>query len=138
MQADFLDAHDRHWDDAERLFKDQRWANADHLNGMSTECGLKRLMLAFGMPFDSAKDRPDIEGDRKHADKIWTRFESYRSGHHKGAGFVLSTGNPFSNWEVSQRYAHQNHFDEAWTKAHQAGANQVRQLVQKAILEGLI
>ena len=67
MQADFLDAHDRHWDDAGRLFAAQRWANADHLYGMAAECGLKRLMLAFGMPFDSVGDRPANQPDRVHA-----------------------------------------------------------------------
>ncbi len=43
MQADFLDAHERHWQDAELLLTNQRLANADHLYGMSAECGLKRL-----------------------------------------------------------------------------------------------
>jgi hypothetical protein len=52
MQADFLDAHERHWQDAELLLTNQRLANADHLYGMSAECGLKRLMLAFGMTYD--------------------------------------------------------------------------------------
>lgn len=50
MNPDFLDAHDRHWNDAEYLFAALRWANADHLYGLSAECGLKRLMIAFGMP----------------------------------------------------------------------------------------
>ncbi|WHF34964.1 hypothetical protein [Aeromonas salmonicida] len=47
MQADFLDAHARHWDDAESLLQAQRWANADHLYGMAAECGLKQLMRVF-------------------------------------------------------------------------------------------
>ena len=32
MKADFLDAHNRHWKDAELLFNAKRWANADHLS----------------------------------------------------------------------------------------------------------
>lgn len=136
MRADFLNAHERHWEDAELLLAAQRWANADHLYGMAAECGLKRLMMAFGMKFDSDKDMPEDKKDRKHADCIWARFESYRCGHHRGAGFVLPTGNPFADWDVSQRYAHQNHFDAARVTTHQAGANIVRRLVKKAILEG--
>jgi hypothetical protein len=58
MNTDFYDAHQRHWDDAELLYEKQRWANADHLYGMAAECGLKQLMLAFGMTFDSGKNRP--------------------------------------------------------------------------------
>lgn len=138
MPADFLDAHKRHWDDAERLLDSKRWANADHLYGMAAECGLKKLMLAFGMTFDAAKDRPADVSDRKHIDAIWTRFESYRSGHHKGVRFALPTENPFVDWAVSQRYAPQNHFDVVRVIAHQAGANLVRQLVNKAVLEGVV
>ena len=138
MQVDFQDAHERHWEDAERLLAVQRWANADHLYGMAAECGLKRLMLAFGMLSDPANDMPADKRDRKHADGVWARFESYRSGHHRGAGFVLPTGNPFADWEVSQRYAHQRNFDAARATAHKAGARLVCQLVKKAVLEGLI
>lgn len=138
MQADFLDAHGRHWDDAERLFQDRRWANADHLFGMAAECGLKRLMLAFGMLYDTARDRPSQRADRQHANDIWARFESYRCGHHQGAGYALTTPNPFVDWDVAQRYAHQSNFGQARAQAHQAGANLVRNLIQKAKREGLI
>lgn len=138
MQADFLDAHERHWADAERLFQAQRWANADHLYGIAAECGLKQLMRAFGMPFDTARDRPSSTSDQVHADRIWVRFESYRCGHHQGAGYVLTGSNPFSNWSASQRYAHQSHFDQARAQAHQSGADVVRELIKKARKEGLI
>nr|VFK54807.1 MAG: hypothetical protein BECKTUN1418F_GA0071002_105616 [Candidatus Kentron sp. TUN]VFK55380.1 MAG: hypothetical protein BECKTUN1418D_GA0071000_103118 [Candidatus Kentron sp. TUN]VFK60455.1 MAG: hypothetical protein BECKTUN1418E_GA0071001_105815 [Candidatus Kentron sp. TUN] len=47
MNADFFDAHNRHWQDWEQLFASERWANADHLYGMAAECGLKCLMQAF-------------------------------------------------------------------------------------------
>lgn len=138
MQADFLDAHERHWSDAECLFQGQRWANADHLYGLAAECGLKRLMLAFGMPFDVIKDMPARKKDQKHADGIWARFESYRCGHHRGASYVLPPVNPFDGWNVSQRYAHQSNFDQARTESHQAGAKLVGDLVKKAQREGLI
>jgi hypothetical protein len=138
MQADFLDAHERHWSDAERLLHARRWANADHLFGMAAECGLKRLMLAFGMPFDATKDWPANKQDRTHANGIWARFESYRSGHAQGAGYVLSASNPFSSWDVSDRYAHQSNFDQARAQGHQTGAQTVRSLIAKAQREGLL
>lgn len=138
MQADFLDAHQRHWDDAERLFQVQRWANADHLYGFAAECGLKRLMLAFGMPYDTAKDRPDKLQDRSHADGVWARFESYRSGSLLGAGYAAPIpGNPFSKWNASQRYAHHSNFDQARANGHRNGADAVRTLVLKAQHQGL-
>jgi hypothetical protein len=138
MQADFLDAHERHWDDAERLLQAQRWANADHLYGMAAECGLKRLMLAFGMHYDAAKDRPCQQHDRVHANGIWARFDSYRNGHAQGAGYALSPSNTFANWDVADRYAHQSNFDQARAQGHQIGAQAVRILIAKAQYEGLI
>lgn len=44
LGTDFVDAHERHWRDAELLWQHQRWANADQLYGLSAECGLKALM----------------------------------------------------------------------------------------------
>ena len=138
MQADFLDAHERHWSDAECLFQGQRWANADHLYGMAAECGLKRLMHAFGMPYDTARDRPAQQDDRVHANSAWARFESYRSGHAQGTSYALSRGHPFANWDVSDRYAHQSCFDQARAQGHQVGAQAVRSLITKAQYEGLL
>lgn len=138
MNTDFLNAHERHLDDAGRLYSDQRWANADHLYGMSAECGLKRLMLAFGMPFDVVADRPQDRDDRKHADAIWMRYESYRSGHHLGASYGLGTQNPFLNWDVAQRYANQVHFDAARVNPHRQAAELVNELVIKALMDGLL
>jgi hypothetical protein len=138
MNADFHDAHHRHWDDAGQLFAKDRWANADHLYGFAAECGLKCLMLIFGMSFDTVEDRPSNKDDRVHVDKVWVRYESYRSGHHSGTNYPLPTTNPFSNWDASQRYAHQSDFGEPLASSHRDGANQVRKLIKKAQLEGII
>lgn len=138
MNTDFIDAMDRHWQDAELLLGNERWANADHLYGFAAESGLKGLMLAFGMQFNATKGMPTEQKDQKHADVIWVRYESYRSGHHKGADYLLPTENPFDNWKASDRYASQNEFNHDHTKPHQRGAELVRQLVKKAKLEGLL
>ena len=136
MNADFRDAHERHWDDAEMLYNSSRWANADHLYGMAAECGLKCLMLAFGMPVNPhGVPNPN---DRKHANAIWSRYESYRCGHPRGAHYALPAANPFSNWDVNQRYANRSNFDQARAQSHQTGANTVRNLVYTAIRDGLI
>jgi hypothetical protein len=138
MSADFFDAHERHHQDAELLFNEQRWANADHLYGMAAECGLKRIMEAFGMQLDPTTRSPTQRKDWEHADGAWTRFESYRSGHHQGAGYALPATNPFNDWHVSQRYAHRSHFGAISAQSHQVGAKLVAALIKKAQLEGLI
>ena len=138
MKADYFDAHERHWDDAETLFDLERWANADHLYGLAAECGLKRLMLAFGMPFDAKSNTPEKREDRVHADGIWPRYESYRSGHPQGVRFGLPTASPFDDWHVSQRYAHQTGFDEDRAKHHRQGAGLVNRLMIDALVEGML
>ncbi len=132
MISDFLDAHHRHWEDAEFLHGDSRWANADHLYGMAAECGLKRLMQVFGMPID-AMGRPSNKDDRRHVTDIWTRYETYRSGHGQ-AGYSLPN-NPFVDWDVSQRYARRSEFDQARMDAHRQGAQIVRNLLSRVELE---
>lgn len=138
MQADFLDAHERHWHDAERLFAEGRYANADHLYGMAAECGLKRLMVKFGMAVQPATESPTDSKDRKHVNIIWARFESYRSGKVEGVDYGLPTPNPFDNWDASDRYAHQSNFSQAGVQIHQAGAAAICELIKKAQRAGLL
>jgi len=83
--ADFVDAHRRHWQDAELLFDQSRWANADQLYGFSAECGLKAMMQALGMSVD-AGGRPTDEKHRKHVQDLWPIFKSFvngRNGSHR-------------------------------------------------------
>lgn len=75
--ADFLDAMDRHWRDAELLRRKERLANADHLYGLSAECGLKAIMQRLGM--EMKNNVPRFRDDRKHINGLWDRYESYRS-----------------------------------------------------------
>ncbi len=143
MKADFLDAHERHWHDAELLFMAERSANADHLYGLAAECGLKRLMIAFGMPVDTTTGSPDDHSDRVHVmesrrpGNAWERYESYRSG--MGASsYVLPEANPFSDWEISQRYGHQSNFTHQCVELHRIGAKMVHDLIVRAIREGRV
>ena len=138
MKVDFLNAHERHWSDAEKLFAEGRYANADHLYGMSAECGLKQLMVSFGMEVDPALGSPMDRRDWKHANNIWARFEGYLSGKPEGAGYGLPSSNPFDNWDVSDRYAHQSNFSLAGVQIHQVGTAAICELIKKAQREGLL
>lgn len=136
MQTDFRDAHERHWEDAELLFEQSRWANADHLYGLAAECGLKRLMIAFGMKV-AAGGGPQLPQDRVHADQVWDRYETYRSGYNR-ATYILPNTNPFADWHIGQRYAHRSDFDQDRAQRHRNGAETVRKLINKAEQEGLL
>lgn len=134
VKTDFLDAFERHWGDAELLFLEERWPNADHLYGVAAECGLKRLMSSFGM---LCNDNGPVDiNDRKHANEIWNRYESYRSG--RGSLEYILPQNPFADWDVSDRYANSSNFNSTSTSKHQSGARIVKDLIKKAQLAGIL
>lgn len=137
-KVDFNDAHDRHWSDAELLYEQQRWANADHLYGMSAECGLKAVMIGLGLPTDD-EGSPAGQKYRTHVNILWPLFLTFAEGH-QGADYaqLLGGDNKFQDWYVAQRYEHREHFDEKLAKAHREGAKQVRHVVDKAKLDGIL
>ena len=138
--ADFLDAMDRHWQDAELLRRNQRLANADHLYGLSAECGLKAIMRKLGMEMEN--NVPRRRCDRQHINRLWDRYESYRSrSHHRmrNARFSLRwQHNPFANWHVSGRYANRDHCAEDRLEEHRSGAKDVKGLVARLEKQGLL
>lgn len=137
MRADLLDAHDRHWKDAETLFSRQRYANADHLYGLAAECALKCLMQKFGMPVDSGY-APQKPKDRVHINEVWGRYEAYRSGKPQGAAYALPSKNPFQCWRIADRYAHQSRFDLSRVNRHRGGAEMACNLIRNAQKAGLL
>jgi hypothetical protein len=90
-------------------------------------------MKQFGMQVKS-DGTPPTE-DRVHIDKTWQRFEAYRSGSGT-SGYVLPAQNPFAGWKISNRYANESNFSLAYVAPHKEGAQIVKSLVRKAILEG--
>lgn len=138
MNTDFLDAHHRHLRDADSLFSASRLANADHLYGMAAECGLKQLMIAFGMETDNTGAPKNRGSDWIHAEKVWTRYETYRSGHIQGVQYGLPPSNPFEDWKAEQRYAQERCFDHARVQPHRTAAHTVRGLVKNAEKAGFI
>nr|WP_197535599.1 hypothetical protein [Pararhodospirillum photometricum] len=85
-----------------------------------------------------AKGSPQNKSDRHHANGLWARFESYREGYGQGAKYALPTPISFDDWDISQRYAHQENFAEERVVRHQEGARAVRTLLKEAQLDGLI
>lgn len=136
-QTDFRDAHERHWKDGERLYQAQRWANADHLYGLSAECGLKAVMVGLGMGTDDQGSPP--KGYKVHVNKLWGQFLTFLQGRPQAqyAG-LLSDMNPFENWSAEQRYAHQKHFTQDMVLAHREATDKVRSVVRRAREDGVV
>ena len=134
MLPDFYNAFHRHLNDADYLYNDSRWPNADQLYAYSAECGLKCIMQLFGMYINPTSGKPSSR-DMVHADGIWHRYEAYRSG--RGVtGYELPQPNPFDNWKINQRYAGCSNITKANVDVHKKGAIFVKRLINKAIIEG--
>ncbi len=134
--ADFLDAHRRHWQDAELLFDEDRWPNADQLYGFSVECALKAMMKSRGMKTD-ASGAPESPRHRKHVQDIWRVFKSFMRGK-QGSWFrsKLPPGEPFADWSHHDRYSASRCFSKKGVEPHRGAARSIRRLVQRARLDG--
>ena len=123
--ADFADAHRRHLEDAYLLFENAHWPNADHLYGLSVECGLKAIMLRLGM--DVAL-RPE---HKKHLPELWLLFEHF-AREHDGSRYVdmLSEHERFADWSINNRYARSCKFQDENVDPHRDAARGVSEVVQ--------
>ncbi len=134
--TDFLDSHRRHLADAETLFGMSRFANADHLYGLSAECGLKRLMEAFGMQLDQTGSPP--KKDRQHIDQLDVRYQAYLTGSPHATNYAYRAATGVAGWSISQRYAPQMGFSKASVAPRRTAAGDIGAMVQRAVVEGLI
>ena len=134
LRVDFLAAYERHRRDAEILFEEERWANADHLYGLAAECGLKYLMKVMGMACDEKGDIVKTQ-DRKHINKISAVYDAYREGR---TALLWEDSALFANWDISDRYAAAEHFQREYVEPHKQGAENISDLFRKARMEGLM
>ncbi|KKZ14132.1 MAG: hypothetical protein TH68_05635 [Candidatus Synechococcus spongiarum 142] len=123
LTEDFLDAMDRHWQDAELLYRKQRLANADHLYGLSAECGLKALLK---------QDGNIIEGRiRRHINKLWEECGSLAGGRAEATSDFNPKANPFHDWRIDGRYAHRREIKGEQLQRHRLGAEQVSIMIER-------
>ena len=134
--ADFVDAHQRHLEDAELLMDHDRWASADQMYGFSAECGLKAVMKVLGMSVDASGKPRELE-HQKHVQDLWPVFSTFATGR-GGARYLnlLPSGEPFSDWSHHNRYAHRRHFEKANVEPHREAARDIRRMVQLARQDG--
>lgn len=138
MKTDFLDAHKRHWEDAESLYGLDRLPNADHLYGFSAECGLKRLMQAFGMPLtDKEPVKPTDTKYKVHVNVLWSHYRTYIQGRN-AKNYILPSFNPFYDWQAAQRYCERACFCPGSVDRHRQAARKIASFIEKAKKEGLL
>lgn len=124
--ADFADAHRRHLEDADLLFDNDRWANADRLYGLSAECGLKAVMVELGLSVD-ARGRPSPKY-REHVHRLWPLFVDFvETAAELWSEFPDEA--PFDDWSPHDRYAHREHFQVGDVEPHRNAAELIRRMV---------
>ena len=134
--VDFVDAHRRHWADAELLFDHERLGNADQLYGFSVECGLKAVMRTLGMPVDQS-GHPTRSEHRRHVMDLWPVFKSLartRRAWHRLKD--LPPGSPFSDWSHHDRYSTRGYHSADSVGRHREAALTIRRMAQRTEQEG--
>ncbi len=133
---DYDDAAQRHWKDANYLLGGTFLPNADQLFGLSAECALKTIMLALGMPMKNNKPENKKHG---HINVFWDEFISFPNTRNQTQyPTFLATNNPFDQWRVDQRYENGSAITMQMVIKHQAAAQQARNCLGQAVLDGLV
>lgn len=133
MSIDFYNAFSRHDADADLLLNKERWANADHHYGLAAECALKAILLQQGI---SSKDGDIAEPKyRQHINKLWDKYQSVMQ---TKKTYVLPMNNPFHDWRIDQRYAHENDITEQTARNHGAAVASLKKIVKEAELDGVL
>jgi hypothetical protein len=120
---------------------ENRLPTSDHLYGLAAECGLKAVMQDLGMTLDD-QGRPDQKEYRVHINKLWDIFISFTQGK-IGANYSSTLisyfkSNPFSTWDVNQRYYHSNFFNATEINKHKVASTCIISILQQAIINGII
>jgi len=140
-QVNFFHAAKRHYNDAELLLNHKREANAGHLYGFASECGIKQLLVVHGLPTnpitgDIIENRPYQY--RVHLDRLINSMNIFLSGRDgaKYLAMIPSIG-CYANWRVDHRYFVDSALPASvadWRKA----AEEVIRMLFQAELDGVI
>lgn len=136
--VDFHHSSIRHFRDAEFLYNGARIPNAGQLYGISAECGLKALLVSFGLQTDTNGDL--LKGDKytKHIEGICNNvaffstdraFQSYIS--------LMPSLGGFRDWTVNHRY-YSDVSIPASTSQWRKAATEVRTMIQTAFINGIL
>jgi hypothetical protein len=149
MKFDFENAAKRHYRDGELLYQNSRWANADQLFGLCAECVLKRMIVGWDPggvdnstgDFSNRKHKKHLEhgvvDQQGNAKDLWVYFSVNFSGR-LAQHYTLPGSNPFSDWQIAQRYVHDNEIDQQRADSHRAAVRQLQRVLQNLLIDRVI
>ncbi|OPY90208.1 MAG: hypothetical protein A4E72_00772 [Syntrophus sp. PtaU1.Bin208] len=139
--VDFQGASSRHFRDAELLMGNKRISNAGHLFGFAAECGIKALLVAYGLETDSSAG--DIMEKRPyryktHVNTLINNVQTFPGSrqYSKYLGMMPNL-KAFSDWNTGHRYWNESAIPlscSGWRDA----AKEVLQMLDQAKLDGVI
>ncbi len=134
MATNYYKAFERHAYDADLLLAKERWANADHLYGLAAECALKAILVQQGITSKNG----DIEDHdyKRHINTLWDKYKAFM--HTKKTYPLPTKENPFDDWSIAQRYAHEDEITEQAVRNHGAAVASLKKIVMKAKLDGVL
>lgn len=128
MPSDFYNSFERHKKDAELLWNSNRWANADHLYGLAAECALKALLLTQGIQISHRKYK-------KHINDLWDQYNRFMQTR---SIYLIPTSNPFSNWNIAQRYENEINISRSNTQNHRNTVIHIAKIIKQAKRDGIL
>lgn len=123
------------FDDAQMLLDQGRLGTSDHLFGLASECALKAILAGLGH-IPNAATRPPRPFDVQ-VDKLWDQYNAVVSGR-PGTIPAVSVSNPFSSWNVADRYEDDSAFDRVRVVRHRDGARGAMVALADAQAQGVV
>lgn len=139
MKTDFKNAYQRHHKDAETLFAQNRYPNADQLYGLAAECAIKAVMVGIAPSLVDNNGDFKNQSDKLHVNLLWSHFGRFIHGrsHSAYCSILPISLNPFQSWSINQRYAHQKHVRKRQVEIHRIAVNQsISKLIAEARANG--
>jgi hypothetical protein len=140
--VDFQGASKRHYQDAELLMTNKRISNAGHLFGFAAECGIKALLVAYGLTTDP-NTGDIIESKkpyryRKHINILINNVQTF-SGSRPYSKYLGMMPNlkSFADWDTGHRYWNEADIPPSHSRWGVA-AKEVTQMLDHAKLDGVI
>jgi hypothetical protein len=111
----------RHYSDAEHLLAASRRENCDHHYGIAAECALK-LALTFSVSKGALAKVPHLHINEGLWEAALLQLQAKR---YPGLIPLLKAKNPFSDWDVSQRYFPNGYAPVQAVEAHRKAARRL-------------
>ncbi|MEW5801537.1 MAG: hypothetical protein AB1847_05455 [bacterium] len=139
--VDFSGASKRHYHDAELLLTNSRIPNAGHLFGFAAECGIKALLVSYGLQVDKTTGDIIEKKPFKYKTHINVLINNVQTFPGSPAYFQYVQMMPklmaFSNWHTSHRYHEESSIPGSHNNWHEA-AKEVIKMLDQALADGVI